>query len=143
MAARGITGSGVEAGAMTQMQTDKSQAEAMAIAQAPQAVAEQQANFMSTQQPRMDNAFNSAQNANINTVNTMGNLSNAYGNQATSQYNLAGQYGTSAASALGGAGYLLGNKTTSIPTVNTAPPQVQTPNTGTPVPIDTGDGWLS
>ena len=110
MAARGIEGSGVEAGAMANMYGEKALAESQVEAGADQWVANQQQQFYQNQAaPQQQYARNNMNTATNNYNNSMGNMSNAFGNQANTQFNLAGQYGQSAAQGIGGGMQAIGN----------------------------------
>lgn len=102
MAARGIVGSGVEAGNMAELHSDKALGMAQAEANAPAWVAQQQQQFYSNQalpqQQRLDANINQAYSG-VTASNT--NLTNLTGNLANTQFNLANQYGQSAVKGIG------------------------------------------
>lgn len=118
MALRGIQGSGVQAGAQSNLASTEALARAQADIQAPEMVAQQQAQFYNqTARPQQNMLNNNLQNANMQQLNSYGNLANSYGNvsnqlgqQAANKFNLANQYGQSAAGFATAGGYLLGKQ---------------------------------
>ena len=120
LAARGIQGSGVEAQGLMNLEESRANSMAQADIQAPQMVAEQQANFFNTTgfgqqqlannnvQQAMTNQLSANATAYGNINSNFNNQANLIGNQAQNQFNLAGQYGNAAAQGVAGGFNALG-----------------------------------
>lgn len=109
MALRGIEGSGVEASNMANLYSNKALAEADAVANAPQWVAQQQQSFYTGQAaPQQNTLIGAMQNSTNAAIGQYGNVGSQMNMMSGTQMNLASQYGQGAASAIGGGMYTLG-----------------------------------